>query len=398
MSSKCNLETGMDARIGIKLPMRRFVNFNENWMYAPKWLDHGAQDTSFSPIALPHSNQIFNHAANVDNEDYQFIATYRKHFNLDSPNPDTQVILNFEGVMLASAIHLNGEQIAENLGGFQPFSIDLSPFLQDGDNTLTVYVDSRERKDIPPYGHLVDYLTFGGIYREASLMIVSRTHIEDVFVQTQDVLSAPKAACQVTLSNEEPGLTLQASLLNAKGEVLAKTKAQVQSLQQNIYFEELPDIQLWSLDHPNLYTLRVTLQRENETIDSLDTRFGFRTAEFRSDGGFYLNGDRVDLFGLNRHQSYPYIGAAAPARLQSLDADILKHDLACNIVRTSHYPQSRHFLDRCDEIGLLVFEEIAGWQHIGDKKMEGTRSQRPESHDSAGSESSFCHPLGRAGQ
>jgi beta-galactosidase len=70
---------------------------------------------------------------------------------------------------------------------------------------------------------------------------------------------------------------------------------------------------------------------------------------------------------LNRHQTYPYIGAGAPARLQTLDADIVKYDLGCNIVRTSHYPQSKHFLNRCDEIGLLVFEEIPGWQHIGDE-------------------------------
>jgi beta-galactosidase len=351
--------------------MRRFVNFNENWLYAPQWLDYGAPDTAFSPISLPHSNQIFNHASNVDNEDYQFISTYRKHFKVNPPGPDAQVLLNFEGVMLASAIHLNGEQIAENLGGFQPFSIDLSPFLQEGDNTLTVYVDSRERVDIPPYGHLVDYLTFGGIYREASLTIVNRTHIEDVFVQTRDVLSAPKATCQVTLSAVEPGLTLQAALLNAEGEAIAKTHTQADSLQADLEFDDLPEVQLWSPDHPTLYTLRVTLHRDGKSIDSLDVRFGFRTAEFRPDGGFYLNGERLDLFGLNRHQSYPYIGAAAPARLQRLDADILKNDLACNIVRTSHYPQSRHFLDRCDEIGLLVFEEIAGWQHIGDEKWQG---------------------------
>ena len=68
----------------------------------------------------------------------------------------------------------------------------------------------------------------------------------------------------------------------------------------------------------------------------------------------------------NRHQTYPYIGAAAPQRLQELDADILKHELGCNIVRTSHYAQSPYFLNRCDEIDLLVFEELAGWQHIGD--------------------------------
>ena len=85
----------------------------------------------------------------------------------------------------------------------------------------------------------------------------------------------------------------------------------------------------------------------------------------RTDGRFYLNGQPLKLRGLNRHESYPYIGRAAPNRLQVRDADILKYELGVNIVRTSHYPQDPEFLDRADEIGLLVMEEIPGWQHIG---------------------------------
>ncbi len=99
--------------------------------------------------------------------------------------------------------------------------------------------------------------------------------------------------------------------------------------------------------------------------DRVAVRIGFREALFSDDGPFLLNGQAVKLLGLNRHQTYPYIGAAAPARLQRRDADILKFELGCNIVRTSHYPQSPQFLARCDEIGLLVFEEIPGWGHIG---------------------------------
>lgn len=99
-------------------------------------------------------------------------------------------------------------------------------------------------------------------------------------------------------------------------------------------------------------------------MDQVTVRFGFREAEFQPDG-FYLNGRKIKLLGLNRHQSYPYVGYAMPKRAQRRDADVLKEELGLNMVRTSHYPQSRHFLDRCDEIGLLVFEEIPGWQHIG---------------------------------
>ena len=99
-------------------------------------------------------------------------------------------------------------------------------------------------------------------------------------------------------------------------------------------------------------------------LDVQEHKIGFRTVEFKADG-FYLNGKKTFLRGLNRHQCYPYVGYAAPERLQREDARILKEELGCTAVRTSHYPQSHYFIDECDRLGLLVFTEIPGWQHIG---------------------------------
>lgn len=93
---------------------------------------------------------------------------------------------------------------------------------------------------------------------------------------------------------------------------------------------------------------------------------GFRQAVFQKDG-FYLNGHKLRIRGLNRHQSYPYVGYAMPASIQRMDAEVLKKELGLNAVRTSHYPQSQEFINRCDELGLMVFTEIPGWQHIGDE-------------------------------
>ena len=128
-------------------------------------------------------------------------------------------------------------------------------------------------------------------------------------------------------------------------------------------------VKLWDIENPKLYEIKVKLLKGSEVIDEYKDNFGFREAEFRSDG-FYLNGRRVKLVGLNRHQAYPYVGYAMPQRVQEKDAEILKYELGLNIVRTSHYPQSVHFLRKCDEIGLLVFEEIPGWQHIGDEAWQ----------------------------
>ncbi len=121
---------------------------------------------------------------------------------------------------------------------------------------------------------------------------------------------------------------------------------------------------MWNLDHPKLYTVHVRLLRAGAVVDEDTRRIGFREAMF-TENGFQLNGTVVKLRGLDRHQTFPFVGQAMPARVQRQDAVILRKQLHCNIVRTSHYPQSRHFLDCCDEIGLLVLEEIPGWQHIG---------------------------------
>jgi beta-galactosidase len=121
-----------------------------------------------------------------------------------------------------------------------------------------------------------------------------------------------------------------------------------------------------------LYQLELELwpkELSEEPIDRKRIRFGFRSCEFRKDG-FYLNHHKVKLVGLNRHQSFPYVGYAMPERQQRSDAHLLKYELGVNAVRTSHYPQSRHFLDACDELGLLVFTEIPGWQYIGDQEWK----------------------------
>ncbi len=351
--------------------MRKCTLFNDNWQFAAQKLSLDAPDEHFEPITLPHTNKLFPHH-NVDNEAYQFISTYRKKFFWCKPpeSSTSLVFLDFDGVMLACEVYLNGRFLQQHLGGYAPFSVDITKRLQDGENCLTLHVDSRERKDIPPYGHLVDYLTFGGIYRDVHLRAVNLTHIDNIFIQTLDVMQNPRLMGDVRLNHLKPGLTLEAVLVDAAGNEVAALQQPVERQTTRLGWQNLPDVALWSIETPTLYTLRISLLENGQLLDTLATRFGFRQAEFRPDGGFYLNEAHIPLFGLNRHQTYPYIGAAAPARLQRQDADILKHELACNVVRTSHYPQSPHFLDRCDEIGLLVFEEITGWQHVGDEKWQ----------------------------
>lgn len=351
-------------------------NLNLDWDYFP--YDCGvsalSQRDGASPVrvSLPHTNVELPYH-NFSEREFCFVSWYRKSIAVPASFRKRRIFLDFEGVMTAATLYVNGRQAGpEHRGGYTPFSYDITGLVRFGEsNCLEVRVDSTERQDIPPFGGTVDFLTFGGIYREVHLRAVDPLHIGEIFARPSHVLWPGKRLdVDVWLENSSERLhrtTLTVQLCDLSGEVRSQIECPVTVAANTtgcttVTFESLPGIELWDIDNPRLYEIRATLGNG----DLLSTRFGFRQAEFRDDGAFYLNGQPLKLRGLNRHQTFPYIGAAAPARLQRRDAEILKHELNCNVVRTSHYPQSRHFLDRCDELGLLVLEEIPGWQHIGD--------------------------------
>ena len=270
---------------------------------------------------------------------------------------DKRLILHIGAAGHSAEVFVNGKMIAEHHCGYTAFSAELTDYLQPGEDALLIIrVNSRENQDIPPFGNVIDYMTYGGLYRQVWLDIKEMSYIEDVFAMPS--LSG-ELRSRVTISGNQVGLSVFQRVLDGDS-VLAEasfpTGAETQLKVENI----IP----WDIRTPKLYQLETRLQREGMVLDSLMTRIGFRRAEFRVDG-FYLNGNKLKLRGLNRHQSYPYVGYAAPASVQRYDADLLKTELGCNYVRTSHYPQSPHFIDRCDELGILVFTEIPGWQHIG---------------------------------
>ncbi len=355
--------------------MSTIAPFNHDWLYCPEQVGDDVPDSAFVRVTIPHTNKLFPHH-NFEDSEYQFISTYRKRFTLPEPLLGRRLYVDFEGAMIAATVTINGHTFPEHQGGYTPFSHDITAHVRAaGENVLTVHLDSTERRDIPPFGHTVDYLTFGGIYREIQLRYEDPVFVRQVFVRTYDVMTeTPRVEVDLYLVNttdEAARVKASVGVLSADAQEMGRdagewTVAAQCEVVETVTVALRSAVQLWSPDSPTLYTVRVDYAGDRDAhMNVVSTRIGFRTSAFRSDG-YYLNGERVQLRGLNRHQLYPYIGAAAPERLQRQDADILKFELGCNLVRTSHYPQSRHFLDRCDEIGLLVFEEIPGWQHIGD--------------------------------
>lgn len=383
---------------------RSMLPINRNWRYRNTATQDAHQpnfdDSSFAKVTVPHTN-VMTPWHGFDDKAYEFVSVYRRNLKVPADAAGKRVFVDFEGAMIASTVYLNGKRLGEYKGGYTPFSFELTDSLDPtGNNLLSVELDSTERKDIPPFGYEVDYLTFGGIYRDVWLRVVPQVFIENFHAITKDVLTTnPSVDVQVYLDRartSNPGaLSLKAELRDGERVIArgsSKTIAAPTATQHNwadsdqaagASFDPAKDapagsvtlsglggkVDLWDVQHPKLYTVVVQLLENGTVIDETQSRIGFREAVF-TDHGFSLNGKIIKLHGLDRHQTFPWVGQAMSGRAQRQDAKILRKDLHCNIVRTSHYPQSRHFLDACDEMGLLVLEEIPGWQHIGDKAWQ----------------------------
>ncbi len=327
----------------------------DGWEFTPEWSDDflNGKGTAHA-VRLPHTcKELPLHC--IDPEDYQMMCGYRRELSIPEELSGKRLFLQLDGAAHIATVYVNGKEAATHRCGYTAFRVELTELISFGKtNLLAVRLDTSENPKIPPFGFVVDYLTYGGLYREAWLDVRESCFIGDVFVTTPTLSSAN---VKVSIDGAHDGAKCEVSIINGAGEIILVGEPGV---------IDVPEAKPWSVDSPELYRCRVRLiTPDGAELDCRETTFGFRTAEFTADG-FYLNGKKTFLRGLNRHQSYPYIGYAAPEALQREDARILKEELSCNAVRTSHYPQSQYFIDECDRLGLMVFTEIPGWQHIGD--------------------------------
>ena len=336
------------------------IYLNDDWSYSN---DRGTEGLK---VRLPHTTAVtpFN---SFDEKIYQMKSTYSKSFKTLEEWKGKRVILTIDGAAHQSEVILNGKSLKRHDCGYTAFSTDLTESLNPSgeENSLLIKVDSNESLNQPPFGYVIDYMTYGGIYRDVYLEIKNPVYISDVFVHTK----LSHAESEVTLNTAEgiEGYTVAQKITSAIDPSLKESGSLVSGVkgQKVMTAMDASPVVQWSLDNPYLYNLVTELKDEaGNTVDVKTVRFGFRDIRY-DETGFYLNGTKVKIRGLNRHQSYPYVGYAMPKNVQIEDADILKYELGLNEVRTSHYPQSQYFVDRCDEIGLLVFTEIPGWQHIG---------------------------------
>ena len=335
------------------------IYLNNDWQFS-----FDIDSPEYTPVRIPHTvkETPFHY---FSEEEYQTVSGYKRVIFAEPEWQGSKILLTLDGVAHYAEVFLNDEKIGEHYSGYTAFTLDISDKLNFGEkNELFVKVDSRESLNIPPFGNVIDYMTYGGIYRDVYIEVKNSSYISDVFVKARangEIDSDIEISGEITRK-----MTVRQSIaVDAVEYLLGETRADrevtISSLVKNI--------KPWHVDSPNLYTLKTELWQGENLLDAHEVKVGFRDTEFRKDG-FYLNGKKLKIRGLNRHQSYAYVGYAMPRSMQEMDADVLKNELGLNAVRTSHYPQSHYFLDRCDEIGLLVVTEIPGWQHIGDETWQ----------------------------
>lgn len=357
--------------------MSERIYLNDNWYftrnYSSQLLEPDYDISSLEKVRLPHTvcETPFHY---FDESSYQMLSGYRLSFLAEPAWQNKHVLLTFEGAAHHATVYINGKLMTTHACGYTAFTIDLSSVLHYGkENTIVVALDSSETLNQPPFGNAIDYMTYGGLYREVYLDVKESYYIEDAFVTTTEVLEETKHLnLFVTVNYYKAGLFVRSNL-KRNDEVISFPDMPLDGTSKHITYS-IGGITLWDTENPALYTLEIQLINGDMLFDTYTIRFGFREALFKADG-FYLNGKKLLLRGLNRHQSYPYVGYAMPKAPQRYDADLLKKELGLNAVRTSHYPQSHYFIDRCDELGLLVFTEIPGWQHIGDKAWQDIACQ-----------------------
>ena len=337
--------------------MEQAINFNWHFIkgFSPAYQSKIPPQTL--PINLPH-NMVDFPFNNFSDIHHQVVGTYFKHLHIPDYDPELSYFIQFNGVMVTATVYVNGKEVGKYSHGYLPFEVDITNYVTQENNLLVVKVDGRENNEIPPWGNVVDYLSFSGIYR--GVKVFSRQALDILSARVDGTLNG-EVIVRPTFCNDN------AAIFTAIYQVYDEDNKLL--IEKNLPRFTVPQFQLWTLENPHLYRLNIILTSiDNKVRAEKSFTLAFRSVEAKPKG-LYLNNQYVKLVGLNRHETYPYIGGAATKSLQEDDVKILKN-LGVNYVRCSHYPPSEDFLDACDRYGILVMDEIPGWQHIGDKKWQ----------------------------
>lgn len=307
---------------------------------------------------------------------------YRHTFKADKTWQGQHVEIVFEGSMTDTEVKINGHLVGTpHEGGFYQFSYNITHLLHYGKkNLLEVKVAKRPANfSIYQAERQTDFWLFGGIYRPVFLEIKPQQHIHSIAVDARmdgsitvrPYLSVGNEGVQVSMYVEELNGTRVSDIITAiAGEDL---------------HTQINQITPWNQEQPYLYRVVAELKKDNQLLHRVSDKIGFRTIEFRPKDGFYLNNQRVIFKGVNRHCFWPESGRTLSRQISMDDALLIK-SMNMNAVRMAHYPPDKDFLEICDSLGLLVINELCGWQKKYDtptaKRLVKSMVERDRNHPS----------------
>lgn len=327
----------------------------------------GFPDTDWKTVRVPHDWSIagpFKKDAPATGSGGWLptgVAWYRRALDIPKDAAGKSIWIEFDGVMANSDVWLNGNHLGHRPNGYVSFRYDISDVVEPGGaNLLAVRADTSKQPASRWYAG-------SGIYRNVRLVIADPAHIAPwgVFVHTPE---ATEEEAQVVISTKtvnrsetEHGIELHHTILGTDGkpraEVTMKSKAAAGAGHETIANVNIDQPALWDVNHPAMHTLVSQVKLDGKVVDEVRTPFGIRSAEFRSDTGFWLNGRNLKLKGVCIHHAGGAVGAAVPLDVWKRRFTILR-DLGVNAIRTAHNPPAPEFLDLCDRMGFLVMDEF----------------------------------------
>lgn len=345
---------------------RQVISLNSGWEYleqalpSVKALDDPA--LPWEKVDLPHSWNAFDAVDQIPG--YRRDAGwYRKEILIPDFTGPRVFRLCFEGANITTDLYVNGRRAGGHIGGYVGFAVDITPLIIQGLNRIAVRVDNAVNRDIIP-SQKSDFIIYGGICRDLWLQVLPADYIDQVLISTPRVSArSAKVTARVRIvhgASQKERYTLSALIRDPQGKVVARTVSTAAlapgSNEIDLRFPGLKNPLLWSPDQPALYHMTVGL-KTGRCADTLIERFGCRWFEFAEKGAFFLNGRRLLLRGTHRHEEYAGFGNALPDSLHLRDMRMIK-EMGANFVRLGHYPQDPAVYRACDELGLLVWDEL----------------------------------------
>lgn len=357
------------------------VAFNSDWQFyridneaAPAAPPAGAD---WSTVTLPHTTRI---EPRIVDDQWQGIAFYRKRVDAPAAWRGQTVLLRFEAAMNVASVSVNGHPVMQHLGGYLPFTVDLTPHLRLGrSNEVLVRLDNRDNPITGPKPLKgLDFNTYGGLYRGVRLLVKPPVHLSDEMIENK-VAGGGLFVTYPEASSERASVAVAADVRNASASPVIATvthrlfegsrevahsagtvRIEAEETARNAQQLSVLQPRLWSPKSPHLYRLVTTISTPDTQDDTTETRIGIRRIGF-DDNRFVINGERMFLRGVNRHQEYPYVGYAISPQADYRDAKLIK-EAGFDYVRLSHYPHSPAFMRAADELGLVLLDAIPGWQ------------------------------------